>query len=214
MTTPKNQGSSSQTSGAKPETKSPEAKMKSDIEKTAEEVKDAAEQRAEREKSAVRREVDHAAEAVRARAEEGYDEARSYAASSADDTASRIREAGDAFGPDSFAHTVADRLADNLSQAASAVRDTDLGSLQQDVTEFARRNPLVFFGGAALLGFFAARLMKASERAETDYPAPAQRPSSPGAYAQSPSQRSTHGYNPNANSPNANSVDRGTWGYS
>ena len=44
------------------------------------------------------------------------------------------------------------------------VREQSLSSLTGDLTRFARQNPAVFLGGAALLGFAAARLMKASER--------------------------------------------------
>ncbi|MEY8838081.1 hypothetical protein AB9K41_03460, partial [Cribrihabitans sp. XS_ASV171] len=60
-----------------------------------------------------------------------------------------------------------------LTHAASAVRDADFNSIQEDLTVFARRNPLLFFGGAALLGFVAARALKASERHDDDGYAPA-----------------------------------------
>lgn len=79
--------------------------------------------------------------------------------------ASNFREASAAFENNDLASDAVKYLGDNLAYAASAVRDMDLTNVQQDVTQFARRNPLVFFGGAAALGFLAARAMKASERA-------------------------------------------------
>ena len=44
------------------------------------------------------------------------------------------------------------------------MRDKDLGEVAGDVSDFARRNPLAFLGGAALLGFAGTRIARASER--------------------------------------------------
>lgn len=84
------------------------------------------------------------------------------------DHAERVREAGQSFDPGSFAHAATERLAENLNDAANSLRETDLAQLGDSVASFARRQPLLFFGGAALLGFAAGRMMKASERAEYD----------------------------------------------
>jgi hypothetical protein len=95
--------------------------------------------------------------------------ARDTAAETAEERAKRIREAGEAFEEDSYAREAADVFADRIDQAARSMREADLGGMAEDLTEFARRQPLVFFGGAALLGFAAARMLKASERADDGY---------------------------------------------
>lgn len=94
--------------------------------------------------------------------------AQDTAATHASEQAERVREAGESFDAGSFAHAASERIADNLSEAARSIRDTDLNHLTDDLASFARRQPLLFFGGAALLGFAAGRMLKASERAEHD----------------------------------------------
>ena len=42
------------------------------------------------------------------------------------------------------------------------IRDKDLGQIVQMVSKVARENPMMFLGGAALLGFAASRYAKAS----------------------------------------------------
>ncbi len=92
--------------------------------------------------------------------------ARETAAETARERAERVREAGEAFEEDSYAREATDAFADRIDQAARTIRDADLGGMADDLADFARRQPLVFFGGAALLGFAAARMLKASERAD------------------------------------------------
>ena len=66
------------------------------------------------------------------------------------------------------------------------MRDKDLGEMVGAVTDFAKRNPFVFLGGAALVGFAATRFAKASntgargeryayEGREMERPVPAER---------------------------------------
>jgi len=114
--------------------------------------------------SQAREALDEATVAAKRKAQEKADEAKAHVANSADRTASQIRDAGGAFEPGSLINEAAQRLADNLAEAASAVRTADLRTVQNDLSAFARRNPLLFFGGAAALGFVAARMMKASDR--------------------------------------------------
>ncbi|MXQ08120.1 hypothetical protein GQ651_09725 [Alphaproteobacteria bacterium GH1-50] len=124
-------------------------------------------------KKAAKAEAEETLENAWGTAEAHADAAKSGAARGLSDTAADVREAGSAFDPNSFAGIAADRLAENLSHAADAVRGVDLGSVQSDLSEFARRNPLMFFGGAAVLGFMAGRMLKASERnAVSTLPAP------------------------------------------
>ncbi len=54
------------------------------------------------------------------------------------------------------------QIAEGLADASDALRDKDLNTMVQDVTRFARNNPLAFLGGAALIGFAATRFAKAS----------------------------------------------------
>jgi hypothetical protein len=103
-------------------------------------------------------------DAARDRVASGARNARNTAAETAEARADRIREAGEAFEEDSHVREAADRFADQIGDAARTIREADLGSIADDLTAFARRQPLVFFGGAALLGFAAARALKASER--------------------------------------------------
>lgn len=97
-------------------------------------------------------------------AEAKVDEAKGYATSEIDRQAESIRNAGREFGDDSYQARAADYLASNLQQAADVIRSKDLGTMVDDISTFARRNPGVFLGGAAVLGFAAARLLKATER--------------------------------------------------
>ncbi|KUF10581.1 hypothetical protein [Pseudoponticoccus marisrubri] len=50
-----------------------------------------------------------------------------------------------------------------LDTAVASLNDVDFDTLAQDVSHFARRNPLLFLGGAALAGFAAARFLKAGD---------------------------------------------------
>ena len=92
------------------------------------------------------------------------EEAKGYASSEIERTAETVRAAGREFGEGSYPAQAADYLASGLHDAAAALRDRDVGSMVDEVGRFARRNPGVFLGGAALLGFAVARMIKASER--------------------------------------------------
>lgn len=109
------------------------------------------------------------AETARKAASDKARAAKDAAADAAREQADRVREAGESFDADSFAHAATDRIADNLHEAARSIRTADLSHLADDLATFARRQPLLFFGGAALLGFAAGRMLKASERAEHDF---------------------------------------------
>ena len=135
----------------------------------AKETRDAAESRASQLGDKARSEAHKLADQARSVADSKVEEARSYATSNIDRTADQIRNAGHEFGDDSYQARAADYLASNLGYAADVIRDKDLGSLADDVTMFARRNPGMFLGGAALLGFAVARMLKASERDQGGY---------------------------------------------
>lgn len=134
----------------------------------AAETTSAAKDRASDLKSKAKAEASKLADQARSVADDRVEDAKDYATSNIDRTADQIRDAGRQFGDDSYQAQAADYLASNLSQAADMIRRQDLGSLAEDLTSFARRNPAVVLGGAALLGFAAARMLKASERSSVD----------------------------------------------
>lgn len=130
----------------------------------AQETKDAAAARASELTERARHEAAGLGDKAKGMAAEKAEEAKGYATSEIDRQAESLRAAGREFGEDSYQAHAADYLARNLSQAADMIRDKDMSSLVDDVSLFARRNPALFLGGAALLGFAAVRLMKATER--------------------------------------------------
>ena len=113
-----------------------------------------------------RGEANKLADQARRRAELAADEYRNRAADQGRSMAERLRAAGHEFGSGSLPDRYVGRMADSLSDAADAVSRKDLGSLIADSAAFARRNPAAFVGGAMLLGFAAARFLKASSRAD------------------------------------------------
>lgn len=54
------------------------------------------------------------------------------------------------------------QIAEGLADASDAMKDKDLGEMVGAVSDFAKRNPMVFLGSAALIGFAATRFAKAS----------------------------------------------------
>lgn len=84
-------------------------------------------------------------------------------------------------------------LADSLAEVADSVKDRSVTDMVGEVSSFARRNPIAFLGGAALLGFAATRFAKA----QTPVASPAYHaPQASAAQAPKPSAHST-AYNPN-----------------
>ena len=60
------------------------------------------------------------------------------------------------------------QIAEGLADASDAMRDKDLGEMVGAVSNFARRNPMVFLGSAALIGFAATRFARASDDGRSD----------------------------------------------
>jgi hypothetical protein len=65
----------------------------------------------------------------------------------------------------------ADKAADQVERFAGYLRENDVDTLLNDARSFARRNPAVYLGSAAALGFLATRFLKSSseEEASADY---------------------------------------------
>lgn len=109
------------------------------------------------------------------------DSAKSTLADEADSVASALRKAADDLRSGSPQERTFSQMADGLADMSDAVRNKDLGEIVGSLGDFARKNPLVFLGGAALLGFAATRFAKASgsdsaggqASSATSHPAPA-----------------------------------------
>ncbi|GAB4453018.1 MAG: hypothetical protein OHK0029_04970 [Armatimonadaceae bacterium] len=54
--------------------------------------------------------------------------------------------------------------ADQIERFSGYLRDKDLEDIVRDTNQFAHRQPTLFIGGAFLVGIFAARFFKSSER--------------------------------------------------
>lgn len=65
-----------------------------------------------------------------------------------------------------FAMTAADRAED----LARYLRETDVRQIIGNVESFARRQPLLFLGGAFVLGMAASRFIKAAGGSQSQYP--------------------------------------------
>ena len=100
---------------------------------------------------------------ARTAAESKVEEAAARTRSAIDEKAASLRSASSSFEPGSYEAQAADYVAANLSRAADFVREQDFSTLTNDVTRFARQNPAIFLGGAAVVGFALARMLKASE---------------------------------------------------
>ncbi len=90
------------------------------------------------------------------------DAAKSSVANEMSGVASALRTAAEEMRNGSPQERTFGQIAEGLADASDAVRNKDLSTMVQDVTVFARNNPLVFLGGAALIGFAATRFAKAS----------------------------------------------------
>lgn len=127
----------------------------------------------EQAKSAAHTIVEDAASAATGKA----NEAKSSVADEISGTASALRTAAEEMRSGSPQERTFGQIAEGLADASEAMRDKDLSTMVQDVSTFARKNPLVFLGGAALIGFAATRFAKASgdtstELANTSYTEP------------------------------------------
>ncbi len=103
-------------------------------------------------KAALRAEVDRKADALR---DTTADKAQSFA-DAADAAASK-------FDGDSLQARAAHQVADQIESVARHLRGTDLNQVVHSASEFARRNPLIFISGAALVGLTATRFLKARD---------------------------------------------------
>ncbi|MBW4709529.1 hypothetical protein KX928_17200 [Roseobacter sp. YSTF-M11] len=115
-------------------------------------------------KTAVRDVAQDAASAAKDQAET----AKSSVADEMSGVASALRTAAEQMRSGSPQERTFGQIAEGLADASEAMRNKDLSEMVQDVSAFARNNPLVFLGGAALIGFAATRFAKASGGREVE----------------------------------------------
>ena len=142
-----------------------------EAENTAQSARDEAKRAGEEMRSAARDVRDHAADAVRDTGRLAHDEANARvnraagsAASEAERAAQAAEDAASDYPDDAMPARALEGVSAFLEDTARGLRETDLDTVSEDVTRFARRNPLTFLAGAAALGFAAARLARATPR--------------------------------------------------
>ncbi len=109
-------------------------------------------------KAAASHKFDEAVTEVRARA----DDAKSGMAAEVKDVAMALRRASEELRGGSAQERTLGQISSTLADASDSMRDKDLGEILQMTSRIARENPLLFLGGAALLGFAVSRYAKAT----------------------------------------------------
>jgi len=100
-------------------------------------------------------------DAAEAQMRDAGESARDAAVNEADQTAEALDTAADTFDADALQAAALRQLSDAVTSGVAGLRDKPVDALVDDAALFARRNPAVFLAGAALLGFAAARVLKA-----------------------------------------------------
>lgn len=108
-----------------------------------------------------RRTASDATEAAREMAADQTERAKGAVADEVSSVAHALRAAADDLREGSAQERTFAQIADTLADAADAIRGKDLGEMVSEATQIARRNPMTFLGGAALLGFTAVRFARA-----------------------------------------------------
>jgi len=114
----------------------------------------------------VREQLSNAADLAKSQARNTYEKQKNRALDEIGTLASALRRTGDSLDSNSISSTVVDRAAGTLETLGRGLQGKDLDTLVRDAESFGRRNPAVFLGVAAALGFVAARFVKSSARAE------------------------------------------------
>lgn len=89
-------------------------------------------------------------------------DAKAGVAEEVKDVATALRRASEELRDGSAQERTIGTIASSLADVSDHIRDKDLGEIVQMVSKVARDNPVLFLGGAALLGFAASRYAKAS----------------------------------------------------
>ncbi|MEO8799147.1 MAG: hypothetical protein ABI551_14760 [Polyangiaceae bacterium] len=86
------------------------------------------------------------------------------------DVAKALRSTREQLG-DNLAAPVVERAAEELEKATRFLESASLGDIVEKVEGFARREPLLFAGGAFVVGMLGARFLKSSARRPNEGPA-------------------------------------------
>lgn len=114
-------------------------------------------------KAAVSQKYDQTIEEARTHAED----AKADVANEVKDVASALRHASEELRDGSAQERTLGQIAHGIADASDAIRDKDLGEIVQMASNLGRKNPVLFLGGAALLGFAASRYAKSSAENQT-----------------------------------------------
>ena len=113
-------------------------------------------------KTKVKDMVNDGKEAVTKEAEARMDEVRDDVADHGDTVSSAAKKAAGEFEEYDAVNSILTQAGEAVEDATNRLRERSIPDLVDDVSAFARRNPLLFLGGAALAGFAAARFLSAS----------------------------------------------------
>jgi len=105
---------------------------------------------------------------VKDKAASVIDEQKTNLATGLTSVADGIRQVGENLGKDdqnqvaALAGKYGENLAGQVEKFSNYINQKELKELAHDVEQFARRNPVLFIGGALALGILAARFLKSS----------------------------------------------------
>jgi len=99
---------------------------------------------------------------VKAQIQNRADKAKDTVADNMADTAQALRAAANRSRDGSPQERTIGQIAESLADVSDAIRGKDLGEMVDGINQFARQNPPIFLGAAALLGFAASRFGKSS----------------------------------------------------
>ncbi|WP_299658331.1 hypothetical protein [uncultured Tateyamaria sp.] len=102
-----------------------------------------------------------AADSLKSAAEQQVGDATDTAAARVENVAQATSAARSELPADSPVDPLLGQAVDALGQVAEHLRHADIQSLTRDVGDYAKRHPVLALGGAALVGFAAARFLKA-----------------------------------------------------
>lgn len=88
--------------------------------------------------------------------------AKADVADEVQDVARALRRASEELRGGSAQERTLGQISSSIADASDMIRDKDLGEIVQMASRVARENPMLFLGGAALLGFAISRFAKAS----------------------------------------------------
>ena len=116
--------------------------------------------------------ADEAQDALHREASNKVAQARDAAAGNVQDAADAASAAAAKLDPGSMQAEAVRHIADRIESVARRIRASDMDTLLRDTSDLARRNPLLFVGAAATIGFVATRFLKAqpNDRSGASHP--------------------------------------------